>query len=296
MQKNKLLIGLVAAIVLGAVSAFAGEPIVWNIGSRADLLKGEAHGISISDTGVVTLAPRAVEIFNTEQAYVWSTAIDAAGNVYLGTGHDGKLFRVGTDGKGALFFKASELDVTALAVASDGSIFAATSPDGKVYRVAVNGNATVYFDPPDKYIWSLAILRDGSLVVGTGDNGKLYRVRTAGAKPQDSLLVATNQTHVMSLAVTSQGDLFAGTDPGGLVLRVSPEGKAFALLDSSLREIHALAPAPDGSVYALALGDAAATTKSSTAATTTAGDTVAVVTAVTAVATTDETGAAQATQ
>jgi outer membrane protein assembly factor BamB len=262
MYKTKLLVVLFTAIVFGAVPAFAGEPIIWDIGSRTDLLKGEAHGISISDTGVVTLAPRANELFNTEQAYVWSTAIDAAGNVYLGTGHDGKLFRVGADGKGSLLFKASELDVTALAIAKDGAVFAATSPDGKVYRVTADGKSEVYFDPKDKYIWSLAILNDGSLAVGTGDNGKLYRVRTAGAKPETSLLIDTNQTHVMSLAVTARGDLIAGTDPGGVVLRISSDGKAFALYDASLREIHSLATAPDGSIYALALGDAAATAKS----------------------------------
>lgn len=297
MYKNKLFLVLLAVLVFIPNHALAGEPIVWEIGSRVDLLKGEARGVSITDTGVLTLAPNVTQLFNTDQAYVWSSVVDSTGNVYVGTGHDGKLFRVGADGKGALLFKASELDVTALAVAGDGSIFAATSPDGKVYRVAANGDATVYFDPPDKYIWSLAILKDGSLAVGTGDNGKLYRVRSAGAKPENSLLVGTNQTHVMSLAVTSQGDLFAGTDPGGLVLRISPEGKAFALLDSPLREIHALAPAADGSIYALALGDAAATTKSTTGATTST-DTAALVTAVTtAVASTDETsGQAAQTQ
>src|SRR5256714_1644432 len=291
MQKNKLLIGLAAAVVLGAVSAFAGEPIVWNIGSRADLLKGEAHGISISDTGVVTLAPNVNEIFNTEQAYVWSTTIDSSGNVYLGTGHDGKLFRVGADGKGSLLFKASELDVTALAIAKDGAVFAATSPDGKVYRVTADGKSEVYFDPNDKYIWSLAILNDGSLAVGTGDNGKLYRVRAAGADPKTSLLVDTNQTHVMSLAVTARGDLIAGTDPGGVVLRVSADGKAFGLYDSSLREIHALAPAPDGSIYALAWGDAAATAKAGATATSTTDATAAAAAAI--VTATDETVAAQ---
>src|SRR5437868_9878446 len=197
MIKNKLLIALVAAIFVGAVRALVGEPIVWNIGSRAELLRGEAHGISISDTGVVTLAPRATALFNTEQAYVWSTAIDSAGNIYLGTGHDGKLFRVTPDGKGSLLYKASELDVTAIAIANDATIFAATSPDGKVYRVSADGKAEVYFDPADKYIWSLAILNDGSLAVGTGDNGKLYRVRAAGAKPESSLLINTNQTHVI---------------------------------------------------------------------------------------------------
>jgi hypothetical protein len=62
----------------------------------------------------------------------------------------------------------------------------------------------------------------------------------------------------MSLAVTPNGDLIAGTDPGGLVLRISADGKAFALFDAPLREIHALAPAADGSIYALGLSDAAA--------------------------------------
>src|SRR6266850_5488635 len=266
-----------------SVRTFAGEPVVWQISSRAELLKGEARGVSVSDTGILTLAPNLSQLFNSDQAYVWSTAIDAAGNVYLGTGHDGKLFRVSSDGKGSLLYKAPELDVTALAVASDGSVFAATSPDGKVYRVTADGKAEIYFDPADKYIWALEILGDGSLAVGTGDNGKLYRVRAAGAKPESSLLINTNQTHVMSLAVTKQGDLIAGTDPGGLVLRISPDGKAFALYDAPLREIHALASAPDGSIYALALSEAASTARGAgqSSSVTQPGDASAVVTSVT---------------
>jgi len=180
--------------------------------------------------------------------------------VFLGTGHDGKIFRIKPDGTGALLYDAAELDVTAL-VARDDVVYAGTSPDGKVYRITSDGKAEVYFDPEDKYIWSLALMPDGSLAVGTGDNGKLYRVRSAGAKPEASLLASTNQTHVISLAVTAQGDLIAGTDSGGLVLRVSPEGKTFALFDTALREIHALSVAPDGSIYALALSDAAATAR-----------------------------------
>ena len=269
-------------------TAFAGEPVVWEINSRTELLKGEARGVSITDNGVVTLAPRLDRVFDTEQPYIWSTAVDASGNLYLGTGHDGKLFRITADGRGALLYKAAELDFTALAIAKDGALFAATSPDGKVYRVTSDGKAEVYFDPSDKYIWSLAVMSDGSLAVGTGDNGKLYRVRAAGANPETSLLLNTNQTHVMSLAVTKQGDLIAGTDPGGLVLRISSDGKAFGLYDAPLREIHALSVADDGSIYALGLSDAVAvnrpqTTGGADATTTTT-------------ATTDETTATQQTQ
>jgi sugar lactone lactonase YvrE len=239
----------------------AGQPAVWETSGRADLLKGDSHGVSISDTGALMLAPKITEVFNTQQTYIWSTVVDNQGNVFLGTGHDGKIFRVTSSGVGSLLYDAAELDVTALA-AKDGVLYAGTSPDGKVYRITSDGKAEVYFDPADKYVWSLALLPDGSLAVGTGDTGKLYRVRSAGAKPEDSLLVNTTQTHVISLAVTAQGDLIAGTDSGGLVLRVSPEGKTFALFDTQLREIHSLAVAPDGSIYALALSDAAATAKS----------------------------------
>jgi len=246
-------------------SAHAGQPVIWEMNSRTELLKGDARGVSVSDTGALSLAPNIAEVFNTEQAYVWSSAIDGQGNVYLGTGHDGKIFRVTADGRGSLLYDAAELDVTSLAVARDGALYAGTSPDGKVYRVTADGKAEVYFDPVDKYIWSLAVLNDGSLAVGTGDNGRLYRVRSAGAQPDASLLIKTNQTHVMSLAVSTQGDLIAGTDPGGLVLRISGDGKAFALYDAQLREIHALAPAADGSIYALGLGDAASGTRQQTA-------------------------------
>lgn len=257
--RNHIAAFAVSLLFIGATSSvsYAGQPVIWETSSRAELLKGDVRGVSISDIGMLMLAPNLTEVFNTEQAFVWSSAADSQGNVYLGTGHDGKIYRVTSDGRGSLFYDAAELDVTALAIARDGSLYAGTSPDGKVYRIPSSGNAEVFFDPGDKYIWSLAVLPDGALAVGTGDNGKLYRVRAAGAKPESSLLIATNQTHVMSLAVTAQGDLIAGTDPGGLVLRISPDGKAFALFDANLREIHALAPAADGSIYALALSDAA---------------------------------------
>jgi len=260
-QRILLCFLVITALTASGAPALTGEPIIWETSSRSELLRGDARGVSITDTGVLTLAPRFAQLFNTDQPYVWASASDAAGNIFLGTGHDGKLYRVGPDGRGSLLYDAAELDMTALAVGRDGLLYAGTSPDGKVYRIGADGKAEVYFDPPDKYIWSLAVLSDGQLAVGTGDNGKLYRVGAAGAKPEASLLVDTNETHVISLAVDAKGQLIAGTDPGGLVLRISPDGKAFALFDAPLREIHALAPAADGSIYALALSDAASGTR-----------------------------------
>jgi sugar lactone lactonase YvrE len=239
----------------------ANEPSIWSVDTRADVLKGDARGVSIDDTGTITLAPKLSEVYKTEQPYIWSSAVDASGNIYLGTGGDGKIFKVDTAGKGALFVDLNEMNVSALAIGPGGDIFAATSPDGKVYRISNIGKSEVYFEPKEKYIWALAALADGSLAVGTGDAGKLYKVKSAGATPEGSLLFDSSETHIISLAADKQGNLYAGSDSSGIVYRFSTDGKPFALLDSPLREIHDLAVGPDGSVYALALGDSASAAK-----------------------------------
>ncbi len=250
------------------INSFSSEPLIWSVSSRADVLKGDARGVSIGQNGRITLAPRHVEVFKTEQAYVWSSVVDTAGNVYLGTGGDGKIFKVDAAGKGSLFTDLTEMNVSSLAIGSGGEIFAATSPDGKVYRIDSSGKAEIYFSPSEKYIWSLALLADGSLGVGTGDGGKIYKVRSANATPTSSLLFDTSETHIISLTTDRQGNLFAGTDANGIVMRFGPDGKPFGLLDSPLREIHELSVGPDGSVYVLALGESASAPKPAEAAST----------------------------
>jgi WD40 repeat protein len=244
----------------------ATAPAIWSIDTRAEVLKGEAKGVSVTETGAIMLAPRLSQIFNTEQSYVWSSAFDSARNVYLGTGGDGKIFKVDAGGNGALFTDTNELNVSALAIGKSGELYAGTSPDGKVYRISPNGNAEIFFEPKEKYIWSLVVLSDGSLAIGTGENGRIYKVRTANAKPEASLFFDTSETHIISLAADNRGNLYAGTDANGLVLRFASDGKPFALLDSSLREIHGVAVGADGSVYVLALSDSASASKTTSTA------------------------------
>ncbi|MEJ7860634.1 MAG: hypothetical protein WKF90_03240 [Pyrinomonadaceae bacterium] len=258
---KKQICALVIFIVSGFLSVSASEPSIWSIKTRSGILKGEAKGVSVTDTGAITLAPKLAEISKTEQPYVWSSAVNSSGNVYLGTGGDGKIFRVDAGGTGKLFADLAELNVSALAVSKDESLFAGTSPDGKVYRIAANGTVEIFFEPKEKYIWSMVILENGDLAVGTGENGKIYRVSSSNAKPETSILFDTSETHIISLAADKSGNLYAGTDSNGLILRFSPDGKPFALLDSSLREIHDLAVSSDGTLYALALGDSASATK-----------------------------------
>jgi hypothetical protein len=261
-SRSKLRFAIHVALVLLVVVAVretpASSPAYFELEDRRDVEKGNADGVSIADNGALALAPSFEMSFDTKQTYVWSSAVDARGTVYLGTGHDGKVFAVDAAGKGRELLDTNELDVTALAVDPSGAVFAATSPDGKVYRIAPDGTSSVYFDPDDKYVWSLA-LRDGVLYAGTGEKGIIYRVTAAG---KGEPWVDTDEVHVIAMAFTAKGELIAGTDPGALVLRIGSDGKPFTLFDSPLQETHALRVAPDGTIYALAIASSAATTSS----------------------------------
>lgn len=254
----KNLFTLFAVLVLTTISTVQGQTSIWSIDSRAEVLKGDSQGVSIESNGTISIAPRLSRMFETGQPFVWSGVIDAGGNVYLGTGGDGRVFKITPAGTGSLFTDLAELNVSALAIGRNGELYAATSPDGKVYRIDAGGKADVYFEPKEKYIWSLAVMADGSLAVGTGESGKIYRVRAAGALPAAALMFDTSETHIISLAADQKGNLFAGTDPNGLVIRFGPDGRPFALIDSPLREIHEVSVGPDGSIYALAIAESVA--------------------------------------
>jgi hypothetical protein len=263
MRKTFLVLLSFISISFWIVSASAGGPVFWRVNTRAEIEKGDARGVSIADNGALTLAPALLEVFDTKQAYIWSAAADKAGNIYLGTGHEGRVFKVDPSGKGTLLYKTSELDVMALAVDAQGNVYAGTSPDGKIYRIAPNGEAKVFFDPKTKYIWAMAFDGQGRLLVGTGDRGVIYRVNPDG---NGAPFVTTSQTNITALRVASSGAIIAGTDPGGLVLRISPEGRVFTLFDSSQREIRDIVLGRNDEIYALALAESAGSGATNTSA------------------------------
>ncbi|HEY6334160.1 MAG TPA: hypothetical protein VI756_32900 [Blastocatellia bacterium] len=252
-----------ARLVALAVLAFpavcprvlASGPVFWEISRQDEVAKGDARGVSIDEDGTITLAPTYTLVYDTKEAYIWSSALDSAGNVYLGTGHGGKIFKVTPNGNGSLLYAAAELDVTALATDPRGNVYAGTSPDGKIYRITPDGKTAVFFEPHDKYIWSLVFdPANGVLYAGTGNKGIVYRIDSSG---KASTLATTTETNIVSLALDKSGNLIAGTDPSGLVLRISPAGKVFALLDSPLQEIHNIQVAADGSIYVLGVNQQA---------------------------------------
>jgi WD40 repeat protein len=248
-----------AALALAAAAGmtavlWAATPVFWNVATQSEFLKGDVEDLSIDSDGRVFLGPATSLLAETAAPFLWTVLALPDGSLFAGSGNEGKVLRVGRDGKMSTFFDAAELEVHAIAPAPGGGLYVATSPDGKIYEVAADGTSKVFFDPEDKYIWALAVDRAGNVFAATGDKGVIYKITPAGS---GSRFYKTNTTNVVSLAIAPSGDVIAGTESPGRVFKLDASGKAFVLLDSRFPEIHAVRVAPDGTIYATAMNGAA---------------------------------------
>jgi hypothetical protein len=241
----------VTLMVLRPAHFRASQTQFWQVGAFDEFLRGTLHDVSLNQEGSLQLAPPTEAYFDPEQSLALSLAAGRDGRFYVGTGHQGKVFRVDGQGQGKLLFQAPEPEILAIANGPDGDIYAASSPEGKIYRITPEGKSSVFFDPKEKYIWSLVFDAQGRLYAGTGDAGKIYEI---GSDGKGRVFFDSRQTHVICLALDAKGNLLAGSDPNGLVFRITPEGKGFVLYKADFPEIHALALGPDGGIYAAALG------------------------------------------
>lgn len=247
--------------------AIAEHTRTWRQASYEDFLKGTPHGVAVRSDGRLELAPKFTLVADADASYLWSLRVDPKGALYAAGGSPAKVFRfdVNAAGKPTTVFESTDLVAQAIAFDAKGALYVATSPDGKIYRVSASGEKTVFFDPKAKYIWDLAFAPDGTLYVATGDKGQIFAVSPDG---RSELFYASDEAHIRVLAFDMHNDLLAGSEPSGRILRVtrssnknarkdndSPAAEGFVLYETARREVTALAVAPDGKIYAAAIGD-----------------------------------------
>jgi hypothetical protein len=244
-----------AALLLAAgASLHASSPKFFTAGTQADFLKGEVENLSIDSRGHLLLGPATELVYETPAPFLWTIAAAADGALFIGTGNDGRVFKVDAQGKGAPFFDAQELEVHAVAPTQDGGLYVATSPDGKIYKVDRTGNATTFFDPSEKYIWAMVADRRGNVYAATGEGGVIYRITADG---KSSRFYVTKATHATALALDRDDNLLVGTESPGRVLRIDAAGRGFVLLDTPFQEIRALRFDANNVLYVAAVNGSA---------------------------------------
>src|SRR5438552_1219 len=186
---------LVSFSVIAAAPLLAEGTRTWEQSKYEDFLKGTTHGVAISSSGTLQLAPSFKTVASTPSSAVWAAALGTQGEIYAATGAPARVYRIAPGSQPVAIFQPQELQVQALVVDKSGVLYAATNPDGKVYKIEHVGSgaaspsekdgrdarhststsdkdwkSSVYFDPTTKYIWSLALDASGNLYVATGDH------------------------------------------------------------------------------------------------------------------------------
>ncbi len=250
-MKRSPILWLAAAACLA--TAWAAAPQRWTLRTYDDWLRGKSVGVSLSAEGVLSLAPREEAIEGPTDEFYLSYLATPDGSQYVGTGHGGRVFRRGKDGRSELYFQAPEMDVTALAVDAKGVLFAATSPQGKVYRIAEKGKGTEFFNPAEKYIWDLEFEGTGNLLAAVGEIGGIYEILPDG---QGRMVFKAAENHILCLLRDRNGDLIAGSGGPGVVYRIARTGRGQAVYETPFEEVRALAVDGQGFILAGASGTA----------------------------------------
>lgn len=266
---SRLPIVAITVALLFPALVVAGKVKTVTASAPAHFDKAQLQQVVVSSEGTVRLA-RAVKPLGAEidASRIWDVVEDAAGNLFVATGDEGKIFKIAADGKVTTAFDSEDSQILCLLAAADGSIYAGTGPSGLIVRIDSTGNARILYDSPESYIWGLTFdEKTKTVYAATGPHGRVYAITADG---KANVFFQAKQDHILSLARADDGTLYAGTDKQGLVYRVDAKGKGFVLFQAAQAEVRCLV-LTDGALYAGTSAPAGARGASSSSAPSTSG-------------------------
>jgi len=132
--------------------------------------------------------------FDPKTKYIWSLALDKQGNLYVGTGDRGEIYRVDANGTGTLFFKSDEAQIRAMTFDVQGNLIAGTDGSGLIYRITPQGDAFALYSAAKKEITALAVDVAGNIyAAGAGDKRGAGAGGPSGAGPSGANPIAIQQ-------------------------------------------------------------------------------------------------------
>ncbi|MBN1461137.1 MAG: hypothetical protein JXA57_16540, partial [Armatimonadetes bacterium] len=233
--------------------ALTREAERWTHSAGADYAQAKLNGLILSADGSLSLGAVRTDLGVIAADVVWSLAVQD-GAVYVGTGSEGKIFRVSGDGEVSEFFSTGEVGVHALAFSPEGDLYAGTSPRGRLFRISPEGNGKVVFDSESEYIWAIELDGEGTVYAGAGSPGRVYKITAQG---EGAVLADLPIANVLSLARTDIGVVFAGTADTGVIYRIEPDGRVSTRAQMPGTSVDALALNTEGELYASSSPDSA---------------------------------------
>ncbi|HKB78105.1 MAG TPA: hypothetical protein VKH35_00185 [Thermoanaerobaculia bacterium] len=105
---------------------------------------------------------KASTYFDPKQAYIWAMQFLPNGDLAVGTGVEGKLFRVDSKGESKVLLDSTEAHIRSLAVRKDGTLLAGGSAQGRIYEIRPDGSTHALYDSSLNEISAIYIDQDGT--------------------------------------------------------------------------------------------------------------------------------------
>jgi hypothetical protein len=242
-----------AALALFVVPAEAVGTRTFVIDTLDNFKGGDIEGVSVDSNGNVRAGLTLGAVPIADASSVWSSVVLGDGAVLLGTGSDGKVFRV----SGAAVAEAAttgQMAVSAMAVAWNDEVILGTFPEGKLFKLPAGGKgsgaaAAFVTLPGAEDIWGLAYdAKAKALYAATGPEGKLFRIDQAG---KAQVYFDSDEPHLVSVAVADDGTVYAGSNGKALLYKLTGPGRATVLHDFEGDDVKAIAIGKDAAVYAI---------------------------------------------
>jgi hypothetical protein len=205
MKRQAVVLLIIFLFSIQAIHAVV--PKKWELYRFEEFLRGKFDGISVSYEGVLSLSPQEEEVQGPGEEFYLSILFTASDEIFLGTGHSGKIYKIDKSGKTELYYRVPEVDIYCLARDRKGDLYAGTSPNGKIYKITEKDKGSVFFDPAEKYIWDLMFTDTGSLLAAVGEKGGIYEVSPQG---NGLFILKAEENHILCLYRDKNGDLLAG--------------------------------------------------------------------------------------
>ncbi|HVR42545.1 MAG TPA: hypothetical protein VMS56_03785 [Thermoanaerobaculia bacterium] len=110
--------------------------------------------------------------FDPQEAYIWAIEPLSDGSLAVGTGVEGRIWKVGPDGKGEVLYDAPETHIRVLAVGG-GRILAGGAAEGRIYEIDAEGRGRALFDSDFTEISSIWIDPAGGAAWAAGVSSTL---------------------------------------------------------------------------------------------------------------------------
>jgi hypothetical protein len=229
---------VLAVGLIGRVADAAG-PSFWD---TMDFAEVELDGAGLDPLGRLVPGMKARTVLQDSSLVFWRAVPGEGGEVYLGSGHGGQIWRLSPQGEAKLVTATDGTEIFSLLPQHD-RLLAGCGPGGQILSITKDGQVTELGVVPGGYAWALECGPDGTVYVGTGSPAVVYRLGTV--LEEVATLPASN---VLDLAFDDQGRLLASTQGPGRVFVIDPRGKDAPrlLLQLDQDEARQLLRGPDG--------------------------------------------------